>query len=170
MSCAVMMVSGPNLNATEINENDLEEEEYSDEDIEEEEEEDEEMEYSDDEIDEFHIELHDPDTPHSFEDFHNMYKPEPQSHETKNSTKPNEPKLVEEFIEKRVTNVPESSPKAVFESPEISHESEYPHEEDVDFEPDDIDEEIDEEEEEEEISGKLFINLKSFSKKLINFI
>lgn len=152
-----MMVSGPNLNASEINQHDLEEEEYSDEEMEEEEEEDEEMEYSDDEINEFHIELHDPDTPHSFEDFQNMYKPEPpQSDETKNSTKNDEPKIVEELIEKRVTNVPESSPKVAFESSKILHDSDYPHKEDVDFEPDDIDEEIDEEMEEEEISGKLF--------------
>lgn len=153
----MMMVSGPNLNATEINQHDLEEEEYTDEDIEEE---DEEMEYSDDEIDEFHIELHDPDTPHSFEDFQSMYKSEPQRDETKNITKSDEPKLVEEFIEKRATNVPESSPKVAFESTKIMHDSDrHPHhEQDVEFEQDDIDEEIDEEMEDEEISGELFKN------------
>lgn len=130
-----MMVSGHNLNASQISHDDLEEVEYSDEEIEEEEEE-----YSDDEIDEFRIELHNPDTPQTFEDFQNMYRSEIKEEITEST---NEPKFIEEE-----TNVPESSAKAPLES---SHEQE----EDIDF-----DEEIEEEMEDEEFSGKLKNKLK----------
>lgn len=177
----VMMVSGPNLSAAEINENDFEE--YSDE-MSCEEEEEEEI-YSDEEIDEFHLELHDPSSPHTFEDFHKMYRPE-QSDDEPNSTKISEPKVPvrEQIVPQNVIKVPESSPKGVEFSPKIKIESsskmeikstktiieplsEPQKQQEVVFDPpenefeEDFEEEIEEELEDEEVSGMK--NKKSFN-------
>jgi hypothetical protein len=174
----VMMVSGPNLNAAEIQAHDLEEEEFSNEEMSYGEEigsEEEEEIYSDEEIDEFHIELHDPNSPHTFEDFQKMYRPE-QSDDEQNSTKISEPKVPvqEQIVPQNVTKVPESSQGLEY-SPKIKIESSSkmeikstktiyenlnaePREKEV-LEPEmdceeDFEEEIEEELEDEEVSGE----------------
>jgi hypothetical protein len=168
-----MMVSGPNLNAAEIHEHDFEEysnEEMSDEGEEDMGDEEEEEIYSDEDIDEFHIELHDPSSPHTFEDFRKMFRPE-QSDDEQNSTKISEPKVPvkEKIVPQNVTQVPESSPKIKIESSskmeikstktiyeplsELHDQQEVLDPRENEFE-EDFDEEIEEELEDEEISGK----------------
>lgn len=137
-----MMVTGPNVNAMEINQYDLSDEKYSDE----------EESYSDEIIDEFSIEMH-PGEPQTFEDFNEMYRAEPRGSLNENDTS-------EEI---QPTKEVQSTLKPNLISPnETSQESPIPFSqepEDVDYYPD-SDEEIEEEiEEEQEISGKKLLEL-----------
>lgn len=143
-----MMVSGPNLNVMEINQEDLSEERYSDE------EQDSQGEsYSDEIIDEFSIEMH-PRVPQTFEDFKSMYRSEPSENLTENFAPE---KIIQSPVEVQSSLKPNlnATKEPSQESPVPSHEPE-----DIDYYPD-SEEEIEEEiEEEQEISGrklKLFL-------------
>lgn len=145
-----MMVSGPNLNAMLINQEDLSEERYSDEEIEEEEEIEEDSQgesYSDEIIDEFSIELH-PRIPQSFDDFNQMYRSEPNENLNESFTPENAIKSPVEVQSSLKPNL-EITSEPSQESPVPPHDPE-----DIDYYPD-SEEEIEEEiEEEQEISGR----------------
>ena len=147
------------------NEYESEEGEFTESGSEEEEEEEEEEEggeYSDEIIDDFDEKFQQTRVPKTFEQFSNMYKPQPQQEDVK---KTEEPKAVEQEVEReieeRILAMPEASksqinPQKTEEIVENIEQNEILENFETEMDLDDEEEDEDEEliEEEEELSGK----------------
>jgi 2-oxoglutarate dehydrogenase complex dehydrogenase (E1) component-like enzyme len=170
MNYKVMMISTPNViqknEEEQFTESDIDEDELGEEEEDMIDEELEEEEYSEEIVDEFEAEFKSR-VPQTFEEFHNMYKPQSEHiEEAKRKVTFDEPKAVEQEVEneleERILALPESSTVQAtqkIETPKTEQtekvQTELDYEPNIDIEDEELGEEEEELEEEEEMSGKL---------------